>query len=118
MANSETYPVVMLNPVPCRWMGTLGSASSTALEGFVELGTGTATAHQLNVNPELGKRVNITLTGTATGGITVVTQATGETITAAGGRTITFTGKSDNVQLMGVSTTRWTIIGSRGCTFS
>ena len=118
MANSDTYPVLMIDPAPCRYMGVVGSASSSLIEGFTELGTGTATAHSLGVSPAFGARVNVALSGTATGGISLVTSATTETLNAAGNRTITFTGKGDFISLLGVSTTRWLVTGSRGVTFS
>src|SRR5262245_11057118 len=107
MANSETYPVVMTDPAPCRYMGSVGSASATGIEGFTELGTGSATAHQLNVSPAFGARVNISMGGTGVVGIT--TAGSGDILNSAGHRTVTLTGRGSFVSLMGVSTTRWLV---------
>lgn len=93
------------------WNGVAGSASgSITAPGITELGTGTATAHVLSAAPVVGQRVRIVQTGTATGGISVVTSSAGVTVDAAGDRTINFTGKGQNATLLGVSTTRWVII--------
>lgn len=94
------------------WNGVVGSASgSITVPGISELGTGTATAHVLSRAPRVGEVVRIAQTGTATGGISVITSSTGVTIDAAGDRTLNFTGKGQNAALLGVSTTRWVLIG-------
>lgn len=119
MANSETYPVVDFSPAPSRYMGVIGSASgSIEVPGISELGTGTASAHVLGAPPYLGARVDIAQGGTATDGISVVTNATGVAVNAKGNRTITFTGKGQFVSLIGVSATRWHVLGAGGVAFS
>lgn len=94
------------------WNGVVGSASgSITVPGISELGTGTGTAFALSRAPRIGEIVRIVQSGTATGGISVITSPAGVTIDAAGDRTLNFTGKGQNAALLGVSTTRWAIIG-------
>lgn len=101
------------------WNGVAGSASgSITVPGITELGTGTASAHVLGSAPSAGAKVTVTQTGTATTGITVVTDATGVTVDGAGSRTITLTGQGQGFDLLGVSTTRWAIVGGSGYTLS
>lgn len=101
------------------WNGVAGSASgSITVPGITELGTGTATAHVLSAVPAIGAKVTIVQTGTATGGITVVTSSAGCTVDAAGDRTITFTGKGQSIKLVGVSPSRWVITGGNGFTLA
>lgn len=95
------------------WHGVIGSVSaSITVPGITELGTGTATAHSLGGAPYIGAKVTITKSGTATGGVTIVTNATTVTIDAAGDRTITMNGKGQSVTLLGVSTTRWVVVAN------
>lgn len=101
------------------WNGVVGSASgSITVPGVSEIGTGTATAHVLSGAPTLGAKVTIFQAGSATGGITVVTNATGVSLNNQGDRTITFTGEGQFVSLLGVSTTRWALVGGQGVTYS
>ncbi len=103
-----TQPTSMNGP----WRGVIGSASgSITVPGISELGTGTASAHVLSAAPYPGARVTIVQCGSATTGISVATNATTVTINGQGDRTITFDGEGQNVTLLGVSTTRWAIIG-------
>lgn len=119
MANSETYPVVMMSPAPTRWMGVIGSASgSVEAPGINEIGTGTGSAFVLSAAPYLGARVDIIHMGSGTAGRSIATNATTVTLNGQGDRTITFVGEGDFVSLLGVSTTRWVIMSSRGATFA
>src|SRR5688572_2492741 len=110
MANSETYPVLVESPANRRYMGVIGSASA-AIEapGITELGSGTGSAFVLSAAPFFGARVTITHTGSATSGRSVITDSTSVTINNQGDRTITFDEEGDYVDLLGVSTTRWSI---------
>lgn len=110
MANSDTYPVLMVDPAPVLYYGVTGSASgSLTVPGIYELGTGTGTAFVLSGPPYVGARVRIYQAGSATGGKSVITDAAGSTINGQGDRTITFTGEGQAVSLVGVSATRWHI---------
>lgn len=115
MANSDTYPVVMFDPAPTRYMGVIGSASA-AIEtpGISEIGTGTGSAFVLGAAPYLGARVDVFNAGTSTAGVTIVTDATGVTLNGKGDRTITFLGENMSVSLLGVSSTRWHVLGNEG----
>lgn len=98
---------------------SVGSASgSISVPGHTEIGTGTATAFVLSAAPYVGALVSVYQGGTATGGRTVVTDATGVTIDAKGNRTITLDAQGDSVLMVGISTTRWQILASTGLTFS
>lgn len=99
------------------WRGVVGSASAALSVGVNEIGTGTATAFTLPT-PYVGARMRVFQAGSATGGISVATDATTVTLNGQGDRTITFDAEGDNVSLLGVSTTRWAILGGSGVAFS
>lgn len=94
------------------WNGVTGTASGEiTVPGITEIGTGTGSAFILSAAPHIGAKVTIVNMGTATAGVSVITNATGVTLNGAGDRTITFNIKGTNVTLIGVSTTRWVSVG-------
>ena len=113
MANSDTYPVVMMDPAPARYMGVIGSASAAIeVPGITEIASGTASAFVLGAVPYLGAIVSVHYSGSASTGRSIITSSAGVTVNNAGDRTITLTSEGDNVTLLGVSATRWHVLNS------
>jgi hypothetical protein len=108
---------VMFDPSPSAYIGVIGSASaSITVPGITEIGTGTASAFVLSAAPYLGARVDIYNAGSATAGVTVVTDSTSVTLNGQGDRTVTFLAEGNAISLFGVSTTRWHIMSNTGAT--
>jgi len=109
----------MFDPAPSRYMGVIGSASAAIeVPGISEIGTGTASSFVLGAAPYLGARVDLFNAGSATAGVTVVTDATGVTLNGQGDRTVTFLAEGDHISLIGTSTTRWHVLANKGGAFS
>ena len=99
------------------WNDDKSTASQAFSVGISELGTGTATAFVLPT-PYPGAKVTVFQSGTATVK-TIAVSSSGVTIDDTGSTTITLTGsETANVTLLGVSTTRWAIIGGSGFALS
>lgn len=101
------------------WNGVIGTASlATLVPGIYEIGTGTASAHSIAAPPRIGDVITLIQTGTATGGVTVVTSSAGVTIDAAGDRTVTFNAKGQSITLKAVSATRYVILQSNVASYA
>ena len=117
MANSETNPVLMVNPSPLKFVPQVGSASGSLDVGtYHSIGTGTATAFVIGAAPTIGAMIAVEHAGTATGGKTVVTDAAGTKIGTTN-RTINLQ-PGDNITLIGVSTTRWAVLAGSNASIS
>lgn len=99
------------------WHGDKSTASQAFIVGISELGTGTATAFSTPV-PYIGAKLTVFQSGTATVK-TVGVSSSGVTFDDPGNTTITLTGSAGaNITLLGVSTSRWAVIGGSGFTLS
>jgi hypothetical protein len=94
------------------WNGAFGSASVTIGYGVSEL-TGTATNFLLPA-PYPGAKVTVIKSGTADASAVFVTDATSTTLDAAGDRNIGVDAQYENFSLLGVSTSRWVVVGGSG----
>jgi len=101
-----------ITPAPYNVNAAMGSASAEiTVPGFTELGTGTGSAFVLSDPPYEGALVTVVMTGSATAGKTIITDATGVSLNPQLDRTVTLAGEGNSIQLLGISTTRWQIVG-------